>query len=296
MKIAVTGASGLVGTPLLRRLRTDGHEVVQLVRRDPRQPGEARWDPAAGTIEPGALDGVEAAVNLSGAGVGDKRWTDEYKRTILTSRVDSTRTLAAALAALDPVPSVLLNASAVGYYGDRGEEVLTEESAPGDGFLADVCVDWEAATLAAQEAGIRTAHLRTGLVLSAKGGAFGRQLPLFRLGLGGPLGRGRMWWPWITLEDQLAAIRFLLDSDLSGPVNLTGPGPTRQAEVARALGDALHRPALVPVPPPALHVVLGEFAGDVLASQRAVSSRLLDAGFTFRHPDIASACAWVVRR
>lgn len=296
MKIAVTGASGLVGTPLLRRLRTDGHDVVQLVRREPRQPGEARWDPSAGTIEPGALDGVDAAVNLSGAGVADKRWTDEYKRTILSSRVDSTRTLAAALAGLDPAPTVLLNASAVGYYGDRGEELLTEESAPGDGFLADVCVDWEAATLPAQEAGIRTVHLRTGIVLTPKGGAFGRQLPLFRLGLGGPLGRGRMWWPWITLEDQLAAIRFLLESDLSGPVNLTGPGPTRQVDVARALGAALHRPALLPVPPPALHAVLGEFADDVLASQHALSSRLLDAGFTFRHPDIAAACAWVVGR
>lgn len=295
MKIVVSGASGLIGRPLVRRLRADGHEVVQLVRRTPRQPGEAAWDPGRGEVDEAALDGVDAAVNLSGAGIGEHRWTEEYKREIRASRVAATRTLAAALAGLDRPPRALLNASAIGYYGDRGDEELVESSPPGTSFLADVCQDWEAAARPAEDAGIRVTYLRTGLVMSPRGGAFGRLLPLFRLGLGGRLGDGRMWWSWITLEDQIGAIRFLLDTDLPGPVNLTGPAPARNADVTRELGRALHRPAVLRVPRLALRTALGEFAEDVTSSQRVLPARLTDAGYTFRHPDLASACRWVAQ-
>jgi uncharacterized protein (TIGR01777 family) len=293
VRILVTGASGLVGQPLVRRLRADGHEVVQLVRREPRRPGEARWDPGAGTIDAAALDGVDAVVNLAGAGVGDRRWTPEYQRVIRDSRVQATRTLATALAGLRTRPRVLLNASAIGYYGHRGDEPLTEASGPGRSFLAGVVCDWEGATTPAREAGIRVTLLRSGLVMAPRGGAFGRLLPLFRLGLGGRLGDGGMWWSWITLEDEIGAIRFLLERDVEGPVNLTGPEPARNAEVTRALAAALHRPAPFSVPPVALRVGLGGFAEEVLASQRVLPERLLAAGYTFRQPDLAAACRWL---
>lgn len=294
MKIVVSGASGLIGTPLVERLRGDGHDVVRLVRREPSGVGEVRWDPAAGELDPAALHGVEAAINLSGAGVGDKRWSPEYKRVIRDSRVDSTRTLATALAELDPLPSVLLNGSAIGYYGDRGADELTERSGAGDGFLADVVVEWEAATRPAEDAGIRTVHLRSGLVMSRKGGAFGRLFPLFRLGLGGKLGNGSMWWSWITLDDEIDAIVHLLSRDVSGPVNLTGPRPVTNADFTRSLGNAMHRPALFTVPTPALRLGLGEFADDVTSSQRVLPHVLLDSGFTFAHQDAGTACRWLV--
>ncbi len=293
MRVAVTGASGLIGTALVTALREAGHQVQRLVRRPARADDEVTWDPAAGTVDLQALSGVDAVVNLSGAGVADKRWTSAYKRTILDSRVDSTRTIATAMAALSPAPSVLLNASAVGYYGDRGEEVLLEPSSRGDGFLADVVVAWEAAAEPAAEAGIRTVLLRTGLVMSASGGAFGRLVPLFKAGLGGRIGDGRMWWPWITLVDELRAIEFLLHTDVSGPVNLGSPAPVRNAEVTSALGEALHRPTVVPVPGFALRVALGEFASDVTASQRMLPQVLLDAGFDFAHPEIETAAQWL---
>jgi uncharacterized protein (TIGR01777 family) len=296
MKIVVSGASGLIGRPLVARLRGDGHDVVQLVRREPRSAHEVRWDPATGHLDPSALEGVEGAVNLSGAGVGDKRWSSGYKRVIRDSRVDSTRTLATALAALDPLPSVLLNGSAIGYYGDRGDTELTEQSSAGDGFLAGVVVEWEAATRPAEDAGVRTAHLRTGLVMSRKGGAFGRLFPLFRLGLGGRLGSGSMWWSWITLEDEVAAITHLLTHDVSGPVNLTGPRPVTNAEFTKALGRAMHRPAPFAVPTLALRAGLGEFADEVTSSQRVLPHVLLDSGFTFSHQDVDSACRWLAGR
>jgi uncharacterized protein (TIGR01777 family) len=293
VKILVAGASGLIGQPLVRRLRADGHDVVQLVRREPRRPGEARWDPGAGTIDAAALDGVDAVVNLAGAGVGDRRWTPEYQRVIRDSRLQATRTLATAVAERRPRPRVLLNASAIGYYGDRGDEPLTEASGPGRSFLAGVVRDWEAATTPARDAGVRVTLLRTGLVMAPHGGAFGRLLPLFRLGLGGRLGNGRMWWSWITLEDQIGAIRFLLEQEVAGPVNLTGPAPARNAEVTRALAGALHRPALFAVPPVALRVGRGRLAEDLRASQRVLPERLLEAGYAFRHPDLAGACSWL---
>lgn len=293
MKVVVSGASGLIGGPLLDRLCADGHDVLQLVRREPRGPDEVRWDPATGQLDRDALQGVEAAVNLSGAGVGDKRWSPEYKEVIRRSRIDTTLTLAGVLAELEPRPRVLLQGSAIGFYGERGDEILTERSGPGQGFLAEVVTDWEAAARPAEEAGIRVAYLRTGLVMCPRGGAFGRLLPLFKLGLGGRLGRGSMWWSWITLADEIDAIVFLLEHDVAGPVNLTGPAPVTNATLTAALGRALHRPAVFFVPPAALRIGLGGFAGEVLASQRVAPQTLLDAGFAFSHGDVDAAARWL---
>lgn len=305
----MTGASGLIGTALVAQLRSSGHEVLRLVRRPAAAPDEVSWDPDAGSVDPGSVDpasaasgrvdldrlqGVTAAVHLAGAGVGDHRWTEAYRATIRDSRVRGTRTLAQALAALDPRPQVLVSASAVGFYGSRGDEVLTEESSGGTGFLADVVRDWEAATAPAAEAGIRVVHARTGLVLSRRGGALGQLLPLLRLGLGGRLGNGRQWWPWITLPDEVAALEFLLGSRLAGPVNLSAPNPLRNAELTAVLARAVHRPAILPVPAAALRIALGEFAGDVLASQRMLPERLLQEGFRFTHPTLEDAAAWLL--
>ena len=289
MRIAVTGSTGLIGSALVPRLRAGGHEVVRLVRRRPAAADEAEWDPQGGAVDPAALTGTDAVVHLAGAGVGDKRWDDGYRRLIRDSRVQGTTTLSRAVADVDDDvrPSVLLSGSAIGYYGSRGDEVLDEESLPGDGFLAEVCVEWEACTRPAEEAGVRVAHLRTGLVLSPDGGALQRSLLPFRLGGGGPLGSGKMWWSSISLPDEVRAIEFLLAQDVHGPVNLVGPHPVRNKRWAKALGEVLHRPALLPVPRLALRVLLDGFADEgVLASQRVVPRRLLDEGFTFAHPEV----------
>ena len=293
MKVVISGASGLIGVPLVERLRADGHDVHRLVRRPAKGPQEISWDPSTGRLDQESLRGVDAAINLSGAGVGDKRWTPEYQEVIRRSRVDTTLTLAGALAELEPRPRVLLQGSAIGFYGERGDELLTEASAAGQGFLAEVVTDWESAARPAVDAGIRVAHLRTGLVMAPGGGAFGRLMPLFRLGLGGKLGRGSMWWSWITLQDEIDAIVFLLEQDVSGPVNLTGPAPVTNATVTAALGRALRRPAVFFVPPVALRVGLGGFAEEVMASQRVAPQTLLDAGFEFSHPDIDTAARWL---
>ena len=286
VRIAVTGSSGLIGSALVPRLRADGHDVVRLVRRAPASSDEAEWDPQGGSVDPAALEGTDAVVHLAGAGVGDKRWDDEYRQLIRDSRVEGTTTLSRAIADATDRPSVLLCGSAVGYYGSRGDEVLDEESLPGDDFLADVCVEWEAATQPAQDAGVRVAFLRTGLVMSPDGGALERSLLPFRLGGGGPLGSGKQWWSSISLPDEVRAIEFLLEHDVSGPVNLVGPHPVRNKEWAKALGDVLNRPALLPVPRFALRVLLDGFADEgVLASQRVLPRRLLDEGFTFAHPE-----------
>src|SRR5262245_28791607 len=248
VKVVVSGASGLIGTALVAALRADGDEVVRLTRRPASAPDEVSWDPAAGRLDPADLAGVEAAVHLSGAGVGDHRWTSAYKREIRDSRVLSTRTLVDALTALDPAPRVLVCASGVGVYGDRGDEVLTEESSEGSGFLADVVRAWEAEAGAATRAGIRVATLRSGLVVAPDGGAFDRLGTLINLGAGGRIGNGRQWWPWITLTDEVDAIRFLLTHDVHGPVNATSPAPERNADLIAALARALHRPSLVPAP------------------------------------------------
>jgi uncharacterized protein (TIGR01777 family) len=287
MRIAVTGSSGLIGSAVVRELQDEGHEVVRLVRR-PARPGEVRWDPAAGRLEPADLAGVDAAVHLAGAGIGDRRWTPEYRQTIKDSRVNGTRLLARTLASLPVPPRVLLSGSAVGWYGDTGSRTVTEQDGPGTGFLADVCRAWEAAAQPASAAGIRTVLLRTGVVLSRTGGALARQLPLFRFGLGGRLGSGRQYLPWISLRDQVAAIRYLLtQGEVTGPVNLVAPHPVTNQEFTRALGQAVHRPALLRVPGWALEVAIGDFAREgVLAGQRALPRALLESGFTFQDPDL----------
>ncbi|WP_040336774.1 TIGR01777 family oxidoreductase [Candidatus Blastococcus massiliensis] len=293
MKVAVSGASGMIGSELVPALRADGHEVLRLVRRTPRTTDEHRWDPQVHRIDPAILQDVDAVVNLSGVGVGDRRWNAKHKRAVLTSRVETTATLSRALAAAaaeDPSrPRVLLNASAVGWYGDTGDRVVDEDDPAGQDFLARVCTDWEAATGPAAEAGVRVVTLRTGLVLG-KGGLLARMLPIFRLGLGGRLGDGRQYVPWISQQDELDAIRFLLTSSVSGPVNLTAPHPVTNAEFTLALGRAVRRPAKLVVPGFALRLVLGEFAQvGALAGQRAVPTKLQAAGYRFTHTDLDSA-------
>ena len=293
MRIVVTGSSGMIGSALVPALRANGHDVVRLVRRPPGAPDEVRWDPQAGSLDPVALGKVDAAVNLAGAGVGDKRWTDEYKKVILDSRVGSTRTLVTALTAMDPLPAVLVSASAQGFYGDRGDEVLGEDAAPGEGFLADVVRQWEAAAVPASDAGIRVVHPRTSLVMNADDGAFQPLLRLIRLGGGGPIGGGRQWWSWITLPDVLSALQFMLESSLSGPVNLASPEPARNRDLMAAIASALHRPSLLPAPSFALRAVLGEFASETLASTRLVPNQLRAAGFGYAHPSVDAAVRWL---
>jgi uncharacterized protein (TIGR01777 family) len=297
MKVIVTGPSGLLGAALVPALRQSGHEVVTLVRRSPRAPNEVRWDPAAGALDVDALAGTDAAVHLAGAGIGDRRWTRQYRQLLRDSRVQGTTVLARALAGLRPAPRVLLSASATGYYGDTGEEVVDETAPPGDGFLPEICVAWEAATSPAAEAGIRVCRLRSGIVLSRSGGALRRQLLPYRLGLGGPLGSGRQWMSWIEIRDEIAAMVFLLTADsIDGPVNLTAPAPVRQRDFAKSLGWALSRPAVLPAPRFGLRLLLGGIADDLLASQRVVPHRLLDAGFAFGSPDLPAALAVALRR
>jgi uncharacterized protein (TIGR01777 family) len=289
LRVAVAGSSGLLGTELSRRLETEGHAVLRLVRRPPRGEGEAQWDPAAGRIDAAALEGVDAVVNLAGENVGE-RWTEERKRRIRASRVDATRLLAEALAGLAQKPRVLVNASAVGFYGSRGDERLDEMSAPGDDFLAGVVRDWEAATAPAAEAGIRVVLPRFGVVLTARGGALARMLTPFRLGVGGTLGGGRQWMSWISLDDAVDVIvRALRDERMAGPVNAVAGAVTNE-EFARTLGRVLRRPALVPVPAFALRLLFGEMAeGTVLVSQRVEHRRLTQLGHSFRHPELEAA-------
>jgi uncharacterized protein (TIGR01777 family) len=291
VKVVVAGSSGLIGTALVPALRADGHEVLRLVRRAPTGADEVQWDPGQ-PLDPAALAGVTAAVNLAGAGVGDHRWTDSYKRTLIGSRLQSTHALATALASLSPRPrpSVLVNGSAIGYYGEAGDTELDENSPAGTDFLAGLCQRWEAATAPAEAAGIRTVHLRTGLVVSKKGGAWARMFPIFRFGLGGRLGSGKQWWSPISLTDEVRAISFLLGADgVSGAVNLTGPEPMTNAGVTSVMSKVLNRPALFPAPAFGLRLVLGEFAAEPLRSQRVLPRKLLAAGFTFTHPTVEAA-------
>lgn len=291
MKIVVTGSSGLIGQALLSAVAAGGHETLVLVRRPPG-PGEAQWDPSGGRIDADALEGADAVVHLSGAGIGDRRWSPERKDVILRSRVDSTSLLSRTLAGLGRPPAVLVDASAIGYYGDRGDEELTEASRPGTGFQAEVCRGWETATAAAEGAGIRVVHLRTAVVLSGHGGALARQLPLFRAGLGGRLGSGRQWFSWISLRDEVAVIlRAIEDDSLVGPVNASAPEPVTNREFTRQLGRVLHRPTALVVPPVALRVALGRELADelILGSLRVVPRRLVDAGFGFADPTLDGA-------
>jgi len=293
MHIAVTGSSGLIGSALVTRLRARGHRVSPVVRRAARD-GEIAWDPAGGVLDAAALADVDAVVHLAGAGIGDKRWTAAYKDEIRSSRVRSTDTLARAIATarqLGNGPSVLLSGSAIGIYGPRGDETLDESAARGQGFLADVCAEWDAATAPAQVAGVRVAHLRTGIVLSPAGGALKKQLPLFKLGLGGRFGKGDAWQSWISLDDELGAIEFLLTAEVSGAVNLTAPEPVTGATFARTLGRVLGRPAALPVPSFGPKLLLGAELADALlfTGQRVVPEVLTAAGYAFQHTDLEAA-------
>jgi uncharacterized protein (TIGR01777 family) len=299
MRIAVTGASGLIGTALSAAMRADGHEVRPVTRGAASGPGAILWDPLAGEIDAAGLEGVDAVVHLAGASIGAKRWSEKTKREVRDSRIKGTDLLARTLAGLDPPPSVLLSGSAIGYYGDTGDEDVTETSPPGDDFFARLAVDWEAAAQPAVDAGIRTAFLRTSMVLSGSGGALGPMLPLFRLGLGGRMGSGRQWWSWISIDDEVGAIRFLLSrEDLAGPVNLAAPDPITNGDMAKAIGRALHRPAVVPVPAFGPRLVLGRELADglVFISQRIRPAVLLGAGYEYQHPDVDTALAAVLGR
>ena len=296
MKILITGASGLIGSALGARLAAAGHEMVRLTRSTPRGPGHFRWDPTAGEIDAAAFDGVDAVVHLAGETVAG-RWTEAKKRRIRDSRVLGTRLLAETAAAYDPRPRAFVSASAIGCYGDRGDEPVAEDSPIGHGFLAGVVRDWEAAAEPAREAGIRVVNPRFGIVQSAAGGALRAQLPLFRLGLGGRVGSGRQYVSWVAIDDVARAIEHALSSDrLSGPVNVTAPEPVTNAEYASTLGRVLGRPALLPAPGPAVRLVLGEFAGELLGGQRVVADRLLESGFEFQHPQLEGALRHVLGR
>lgn len=290
MRIAITGSTGLIGSALTRALRADGHEVVRLVRREPAGQDEARWDPERRYVDVKGLTGCDAVVHLAGAGVGARRWTAAYKKQIRDSRVLGTAAIAEAVAALDTPPRVLVCGTAVGFYGDTGDRPVDESAPPGEGFLADLCQAWEDAAAPAQAAGTRTAFARTGLVVARQGGAWGRLFPLYKAGLGGRLGDGRQYWSFISLHDEIAALRHIIDTrELSGPVNLTAPEPLTNRDINAAMGRVLHRPAVFAVPAPVIRIVLGEFAGDVLGSQRVIPQRLLDSGFAFAFPRIDEA-------
>ena len=284
-RIAVTGASGLIGSALVGYLKSQGHTVQRLVRRAAVSSEEITWDPIAGTVDMEALAGVDAVIHLAGAGVSDKRWTKKYRSEILNSRLLGTTTIAKAVAIVKP--QVFISASAIGWYGESGNRAVIESDRVGDDFLAAVCHEWESAADLAGD--VRTVKLRTGLVLDPTGGALGKMLPIFRFGLGGKLSNGKQWWSWITLHDQIRAIAFLLENKVSGPVNLTSPNPVTNSEFTAGLARAMHRPALFPVPAIALKIVLGGFSAEVLGSKKVMPQVLTEAGFTFDYPHISSA-------
>ena len=291
VQVALTGSSGLIGSALLPALRDRGHETKRIVRRQPAMPGEVRWDPAAGTVDAAGLAGIDAVVHLAGYNLGI-RWTGSKKRRILESRTRGTALIAETAAALDPRPAVLVCASAVGFYGDRGDDLLTEESARGDGFLAEVVEAWEAAAQPARDAGIRVVHLRQGLVLTRTGGALARLLLPFRLGLGGKVGSGDQWWSWVALEDVVGAYLFALDHPLAGPVNVVSPEPARNRDFVKSLGHALHRPAVAPFPSFAVRAALGEMGEELLlSSQRVVPAALESGGYAIRQRTLRQALA-----
>ena len=299
MRILITGSSGLIGSALVAHLTDQGHQIVRLARRAVA-PGEdvAVWDPAAGKLELSALEQTDAVVHLAGENIGASRWTSERKRRIRESRVRSTRLLSESLAQLAVPPSVLVSASAVGFYGSRGDEVLTEESPAGSGFLSDVCKEWEAAAEPARQKGIRVVNLRTGMVLSSKGGALQAMLPPFKAGVGGKLGDGRQFVSWIAIDDLIRAISHIIATEsLSGPVNAVSPNPVRNIKMTKALGRVLRRPTILSVPAFALRLALGEMAdGLLLSSQRVEPRRLLDTGFTFQFSDFETSLRHLLGR
>ncbi len=293
MRVVVSGASGLIGSALVPALAGAGHDVVRLVRSDPTNQGDLGWDPAAGLLDATALAGTEAIINLSGESIAAHRWSPAQKERLVASRLQATRLLAETAAKLSPAPAAFLSGSAIGFYGDRGDEELTEDSPPGDGFLADLVRQWENATAEAEAVGIRVIHLRSGIVQSPKGGALAKQLPLFRFGVGGKLGGGRQWLSWVSIDDEVGGIlHALATDDLRGPLNLTAPQPVTNADYTNTLAATLHRPSLATVPAFALTVALGkELAGELLGSQRVLPAKLEATGYRFRDTDLAAALA-----
>jgi len=289
-RIAITGASGLIGSALFGLLKSEGHTVQKLVRRPVISPEEVFWNPDSGEVDLAPLEGVNAIIHLAGAGVSDKRWTNKYRATILNSRLLGTTAIANAVASLKP--EVFISASAIGWYGETGNRAVSESDRSGDDFLAAVCREWEAAAELAGE--VRTVKMRTGLVLDSTGGALGKMLPLFRFGVGGKLGSGKQWWSWITLHDQLRAIEHLLQSPIEGPVNITSPNPSTNQEFTAALARALHRPALFPVPSLALKIAVGGLSSELLGSKKVLPTKLVENGFTFDYPHIAPALAALI--
>jgi uncharacterized protein (TIGR01777 family) len=290
MDIVISGASGLIGTALTAALRQAGHRPIALVRRSPTG-DEIRWDPSSGTIDGPSLEGVDGVVHLAGAGINDHRWNDEYKLVLRDSRTGPTGLLASTLAGLTKPPRVLVSGSAIGYYGDRGDEELTEDSAPGEDFFAQLCTDWEAATAPAEKAGVRVVHIRSGIVLTTSGGALKKQIPLFRFGLGGHFGSGKQWQSWISIDDEVAAIIHLLTADVRGAVNLTSPRPVTNREFTQTLARTLRRPAFFPIPSFAPKLVLGSELVEslLLVSQRVLPTRLEPSGFVFTYPELEPA-------
>ena len=291
MQVFMTGASGLIGKAVSERLRAEGHAVVSMVRGAPRA-GEVQWTPGK-PLDPAVFAGADAVTHLAGKNVAT-RWTAATKKELFDSRVEGTKTISDAVAEsfrTTGKPAVLISASAIGYYGPRGDEVVTEESAPGTGFLHDICVAWEAAAQTAKDAGVRVVHPRIGVVLSKEGGALGKMLPIFKLGGGGKLGDGRQWWSWITISDLVSAMLFTIENPISGPVNFVGPNPVTNAEFTKVLGEVMHRPTIFPVPRFALHVAMGKEAAEetALASVRVLPRRLSESGYQFAHADLRAA-------
>ncbi|MGH3147737.1 MAG: TIGR01777 family oxidoreductase [Rubrobacter sp.] len=296
MNVLISGATGIIGTTLIPELEAAGHRVTRLTR-SPRSGDDVGWDPGAGSID-GDLEGTDAVVHLAGESIAEGRWTPEKKRRILESRRSGTRLLAQTIAALPTPPHVMVSASAVGYYGDRGNELLTEESGPGTGFLAEVCREWEAGADPAREAGIRVVHPRIGIVLSTRGGALGATLPIFKLGAGGKIGSGKQYWSWISLDDVAGSfVHALTNESVSGPVNVGSPNPLTNAEYTKVLGRVLNRPTVFPVPATAARIVLGGMADELLlASQRMQPSRLEETSYEYRHTDLEEALKHILRR
>jgi uncharacterized protein (TIGR01777 family) len=291
VKILITGATGFIGTALSERLKSSGHQIAVLTRSGPA-PSENRffWNLDTGEFDIRVLRDIDAVIHLAGENIGAKRWTPEQKRRIAGSRIKSTALLVDTISRLDHRPRVLISASAIGYYGNRGDELLTESSAPGVGFLSNLCREWEAEALKAAKPGLRVVCLRTGIVLSRSGGTLERMLPMFKFGLGGTFGSGNQHWSWIALDDAVRAVEFaVLNDRLTGPVNIVSPNPVTNAEFAKTLARHLHRPALFPVPAPILRLALGEMADSlILSSQRVEPKRLIDEGFEFSHSTLLS--------
>lgn len=294
MRVLISGASGLVGSEVIRQLEAEGHEALRLVRRKPSSPNEVEWNPSQGYIQEGIMETIDAVVNMAGATTGKIPWTANYKKEIVSSRLDSTRTLVKAMASAKHRPSVLVSGSASGFYGDTGEKILHETAPKGTGFLSDLAHEWEQEALKAPT-DVRVVLARTTMVMSRKLGALGRLLPLIKLGIGGPLGSGKQWWAWISLPDEAAAIIHLIKtSSAKGAFNLTAPEPATCGQIVKALAHDLHRPSLIAVPAFALKTLIGEAAVELLlCSQNMSADRLIESGFKFQHPTLREASAWV---